>query len=352
MKKFLILMAFIVSACGAPVMALGNTDTEYRTPQPTATASIVPTATVEYQATAHAAETQAYIAQSTADEANRIMVQATNDQQQREHEAAIQSADATAQAEANHMIELGWTATAYQTSMPLTATAQVDNMTAIADYKAVTIAQITATAALPTQIVAESNAREQAKFAWLRPVVEIFAIFSIGVFLLFTAWFMRWYWMREDARAAQAAHAASPQSVAERNGFTPIAQSEPEPEFIHPEPNPAPNPKPRIERPVTAENLKYTIPSAQEQFDIFAEKLITGEMALSINKWESSGLLSGVKNARAWIRNMRAWMHANEFGVFNENEEMTLVQAGRTWLEQYIERRHLPTEYQFGEAAQ
>jgi len=344
MRRLFILMAFIVSACGAPVSAM---TTEYRTPQPTATASIVPTATIEYQATAHAAETQAYIAQSTADAANRIMVQATNDQQQREHEAAMQNADATAQAEANHMIELGWTATAYQTSMPLTATAQVDNMTAIADYKAVTIAQITATAAYPTQIVAESNARTQAKYAPVYVFVQVFAIFAIGVFLFFTAYMMRWYWMREDARATQAAHAASPQGVAEKHGFTPIEEVEPEPSIIHP--TELVQQMPRVERPVTAENLKYTIPSAQEQFDIFAEKLVTGEMALSINKWETSGLLSGVKNARTWIKNMRGWMHANEFGVFNENDEMTLVQAGRAWLEQYIEHRSLPTEYQFGE---
>jgi len=350
MKKLLILMALLLTGCGAMQVSAQEIDTEYRTPQPTATASIVPTATVEYQATAHAAETQAYIAQSTADAANRIMVQATNDQQQREHEAAMQNADATAQAEANHMIELGWTATAYQTSMPLTATAQVDNMTAIADYKAVTIAQLTATAAYPTQIVAESNARTQAKYAPVYVFVQVFAIFAIGVFLFFTAYMMRWYWMREDARATQAAHAASPQGVAEKHGFTPIEEVEPEPSIIHS--TELVQQMPRVERPVTAENLKYTIPSAQEQFDIFAEKLVTGEMALSINKWETSGLLSGVKNARTWIKNMRGWMHANEFGVFNENDEMTLVQAGRAWLEQYIEHRSLPTEYQFGEAAQ
>lgn len=344
MKNAFILMAFIVSACGAPVSAL---TTEYRTPQPTATASIVPTATTGYEATAHAAETSAYIAQSTADAANRVMVQATNDQQQRDHETAMQNADATAQAQADEFTRDGWTATAALTAIPLTSTAQVDNMTAIADYKAVTIAQLTATAALPTQIVAESNARTQAKYAPVFVFVQVFAIFAIGVFLLFTAWFMRWYWMREDARQTIAAHNASPQGVAERNGFTPVAE-----EFIYPDPNPEPDPKPRIERPVTAENLKHTIPSTQEHFDIFAEKLITGEMALSINKWESSGLLSGVKNARAWIKNMRAWMHANEFGVFNENDEMTLVQTGRAWLEKYIEHRSLPTEYQFGEAAQ
>ena len=349
MKNLLILMAFLIAGCGAVnVSALGqDTDTEYRTPQPTATQSPVPTATVEYKATANAAETQAYIAQSTADAANRVMVQATNDQQQREHETQMQNAQATQQAESNRMIALGWTATAYTTTIPLTATAQVENMTAIANYKAVTIAQITATAYQPTQIVAEANAQTQAQFATAFAWVQIFAIFGLAVFLFFAAWFMRWYWMREDARAQAQAHAQSPQGIAERNGLTPIAHSEPEPDFIMPTP-----PKPRhIDRPTTADLIKYTIPCAQEPFDIFAEKLVTGEMALSINKWETSGLVSGanVGNVRAWIKNMRAWMHINGFGVFNDNDEMTLVQAGQEWLEKYLEKRILPTEYRFGD---
>jgi len=345
MKKLLILCAFFLSACGGQISALGGMDTEYRTPQPTATQSPIPTATIEYQATAHVAETQAAIAQATADEANRVMVQATNDQQQRDHETAMQSNSATQQADANAMIVLGWTATAYQTTVPLTATAQVENMTAIANYKAVTIAEFTATAYAPTETVANANAYTQAKFADLFAGVQIFAYFGLGTFLFFTAAFMRWYWLREDARASAKMYAESSQGVAERNGLTPVDP------IIVPIDD-APKPKLRIDRPVTAENIRHTIPSTQEHFDIFAEKLITGEMALSINRWETSGLLTGVKNARAWIKAMRGWMHINGFGVFNENDEMTLVQAGREWLEKYLERRALPAEYQFGEVAQ
>lgn len=341
MKKTLILLAFIVSGCGVVNAQALTTDTEYRTPQPTATQSSVPTATIEYKATAYVAETQVAIAQATADTANRIMVQATNDQQQRDHEAAMVNAQATQQAQAENMIVLGWTATAYQTTVPLTATAQVENLTAIANYKAVTIAQITATAYAPTQTVANANARVQANIAPILGAVNMFAVFAIGVFLLYVSYGLWWYWKREDARAEKREYEKSPRGIAEKHGFEPV-----EP-FIMPQPE-----KPKINRPVTAENLKYTIPSAQEQFDIFAEKLVSGEMALSINRWETSGLLSGVKNARAWIKNMRAWMNINGFGVFNENDEMTLVQIGREWLERYLEHRTLPTEYQFGEVAQ
>jgi len=350
MKKLFILMAFLITGCGAVNASAMDTTTEYLSPQPTATISPVPTATIGYQATANVAETQVAIAQATADEANRVMVQATNDQAQREHETAMQNAQGTAQAESNHMIALGWTATAMNTSVPLTQTQQAIVNTQIPAHQTMVAAEIKATEHAPTQIVAESNARTQAQLAPLFAAVQIFAIFAIGVFVLFAAWFMRWYWMREDARAEAVAHAQSPQGVAERNGFTPIAQDEPEPEFIKPvEEKPA-----RVERPITADTIRYTIPCAQNAFDIFAEKIITGEMALSINKWETSGFVSGanVGNVRAWIKRMRAWMHINGFGVFNENDEMTIVQGGREWLEKYLEHRTLPTEYQFGEAAQ
>ena len=346
MKKTFILMALMLTGCGAMPVLAQETDTEYRTPQPTATQSPIPTATVEYQATAHAAETSAYIAQSTADAANRIMAQATNDQQQREHEAAMQNAEGTAQAEANHMIELGWTATAYQTSMPLTATAQVDNMTAIADYKAVTIAQITATAALPTQIVAESNARTQAKLAPVFAFVQLFAIFGIGVFMLFAAWFMRWYWMREDARQAIAAHNASPQGVAERHGFTPIAQSEPEPEFIQP-----------TETVITVRqdhgdgNMrmdKYTVPCTREQLLQVAENVLTKGWTLAINQWESAETLF----TRNTFGKLRSWLQSNQFAVSAGSGTLALSPEGQAFLDAFLNAAQLPTEYQFGEAAQ
>lgn len=339
MKRVLILAAFFIGACGAPVSALG-TDTEYRTPQTTATQSPVPTATIEYKATANAAETQAAIAQATADEANRIIVQATNDQQQREHETAMQNAQATAQAESNRMIELGWTATAALTAIPLTSTAQVDNMTAIADYKAVTIAQITATAALPTQIVAESNAREQAKFSWLRPVVEIFAIFSIGVFLLFTAWFMRWYWMREDARA----HARSPQGAAERNGFQPIpivpADEDAEPETIL-----------TIRQDLGDGNMRmdrYTVPCTHEQLLQVAENVLTRGWSLAINQWESAETLF----TRNTFSKLRSWLQSNQFAVSAGSGTLALSPEGHAFLEAFLNASQLPTEYQFGDAAQ
>lgn len=349
MKNTLILMAFFISACGGQVSALSqSTDTEYRTPQPTATQSPVPTPTIEYQATAHVAETQVAIAQATADEANRIMVQATNDEAQRQHEASMQNAQATAQAESNAMVQYGWTATAAFTSVPLTATAQIDNATAIAAYNTMTIAQITATAHAPTQVVADANARTQAQFSTVFAWVQVFALFSLGVFMLFTAWFMRWYWMREDARAL----ARSPQGVAERHGYKPIPQVVPEPD-----------PEPVFTQPVAPDEMvitvrkdygdgnvnmsKYTVPCTHEQLLQVAENVLTKGWTLAINQWESAE----TRFTRNTFSKLRSWLQSNQFAVSAGSGTLALSPTGRTFLEAFLNANQLPTEYEFGEMA-
>lgn len=338
MKKLFILTAFFLSACGAPVSALG-TDTEYRTPLATATQSPVPTATIEYKATAFVAETQAAIAQATADQARRIMVQATNDQAQREHEAQIHSANATQQAESNRVMLLSWTATAAQTAIPLTATAQRENMTAIADYKAVTIAQITATAALPTQIVAEADAQAIAKYAPLRMGAQIFAMFAIGVFLLIAAWFMRWYWMRQDARE----WLKSPQGVAGLDGFMPVPDVEPE--IIRPETVIT------IKQDFGGGNMrmdKYTVPCSKEQLLQVAENVLTKGWTLGINQWESAETLF----TRNTFSKFRSWLQGNKFAMSTGSGILALTPKGHEFLEEFLNKAQLPTEYQFGEVAQ
>jgi hypothetical protein len=341
MKNLLILMAFLITGCGAVNASALAFDTEYRTPQATATISPVPTATIGYQATAHVAETQVARAQATADEANRIMVQATNDQKQRDHETNMQNAQATQQAESNAMVQLGWTATAAQTAIPLTATAQVENSTAIASYTTVTVAQLTATAALPTQIVAVANAETQAQFAPLYMGVQIFAIFAIGVFLLFVSWMLRWYWVREDARA----QARSPQGVAERNGFQPIPQVESEPEFIQPMETIV-----TVKRDLGDGNMRmdrYTVPCTKDMLLQFAENVLTKNWTLGINAWERDGTLF----SRDTYKPFRAWLQANKFTASTGGGALALTDAGRVFLDGFLNSSTLPTEYQFGEMA-
>jgi len=340
MKKLFILMAFLVTGCGAVnASAMGNT-TEYQLAR-VSTPSPVPTVTIGYQATANVAETQVAIAQATANEANRVMVQATNDQKQRDHETSMQNAQATQQAESNAMVQLGWTATAASTSIPLTAKAQVENMTAIAEYKVVTIAQLTATAALPTQIVAVANAKTQAQFAPLYMGVQIFAIFAIGVFLLFVSWMLRWYWMRQDARE----RAASPQGVAERHGYKPIpsAAPDPEPEFIQPTETVI-----TVRQDYGGGNMhmdRYTVPCTKDMLLQFAENVLTKNWTLGINAWEKDDTLF----TRDTYKPFRAWLQVNKFTVSTGGGALALTDAGRAFLDAFLNQSTLPTEYQFGE---
>lgn len=344
MKKIFILalipIALLMSSCGTVrASSFRQTDTEYQTPRANATQTPVPTATIEYKATAFAAETQAAIAQATADQARRIMVQATNDQAQREHEAQIQNSNATQQAESNHAMLLSWTATAAQTAIPLTATAQRENLTAIAEYNEVTIAMITATAALPTQIVAEADAQTIAKFAPLRMGAQIFAMFAIGVFLLFSAWFMRWYWMRQDARE----WLKSPAGVAGLDGFVPVPDVEPE--IIRPETIVT------VRQDFGGGNMrmdKYTVPCSKEQLLQVAENILTKGWTLGINQWESAETLF----TRNTFGKLRSWLQGNKFAISTGGGTLALTPEGHTFLEEFLNKALLPTEYQFTEAMQ
>ncbi len=338
MKKMFILMAFFLTGCGAVNVSAMNPTTEYPSPQPTATISPVPTATIGYQATANVAETQVAIAQATADEANRVMVQATNDEKQREHERAIVDAQGTQQESANQMVRESWTATAALTAVPLTSTAQVDNSTAISAQTTLTTSLITSTAELPTQIVAVAKAKADAQYAPVYMGVQIFAIFAVGVFLFFTASFMRWYWMREDKRAAEAAHAQSPQGIAERHGFTPVAivsDPAPEVEFIQP-----------VDAvPVAPKNNMYTLPCTKEMLLQFAENVLTKNWTLGINAWERDDTLF----TRDTYKPFRSWLLSNRFAASTGGGALALTENGRVFLEGFLNTSALPTEYQFGE---
>lgn len=337
MKRTLILMAFFISACGGQVSALSqNTDTEYRTPQPTATQSPVPTATIEYKATANAAETQAAIAQATADESRRINAVITAEYESRVQEQLQMTAAMDAR---THEASV-WTATAALTSIPLTTTAQVDNKTAVAAANTMTTAKLTATAALPTQIVAAANAETQAQFAPVRYGIEIFALFGLGVFGLFGAWFMVWYWRQQDARDQARAHAQSPQGVAERDGFQPVQPVQPVQETII-----------TVRQDLGDNNTrmdKYTVPCTRDQLLQVAENVLSHGWTLGINQWESAGTLF----TRNTFGKLRTWLQVNRFAVSGGGGTLALSPEGRAFLESFLNTSNIPTEYQFGEVAQ
>ena len=151
MKRILFLLLFFLTACsGQPVMS-GLADPQIMASPVlmTPTAAETPTPTVDTQATisvleidAQAAQEQARSAQLTSDAANRLLVDATVT-----HEAMLMLyAQMTQQAEYTVLTHEAMTmqveqatATAYQTSIPLTQNAQATNDSVIGTVLAITV---------------------------------------------------------------------------------------------------------------------------------------------------------------------------------------------------------------------
>lgn len=157
-------------------------------PSETSTATLEPTATIGYQATAIEAQAAASTAQAEADAANRLLVDATSQEKDRLQEQTRWTAEAAQQAFQIYV----WTATAAPTSVPATQTqAVLDRSAAATEYSIIGIS-LDMTRQAPTQIVQMAQAENEAKFMPIRILIELFGLFSVGCFVLALAyWLMR-----------------------------------------------------------------------------------------------------------------------------------------------------------------
>ncbi len=188
MKKYILLLSLLLASCGAtnePVFS-GLVDT---TPRPTQaqqilTATIIPTATLNIQATiealqqdAAAAQAQARDAQLTSDAASRLLIDATMT-----HEAIqLTYMQATQQAEQIELqyaaltMESNWvTGTAYATAIPKTQTQQAKNDRAIWTVLALTVNA-------PAQLQAMNEAEIQEQWGWAYPASTM--LLSVTLFV-------------------------------------------------------------------------------------------------------------------------------------------------------------------------
>jgi len=150
---------------------------------------------------------------------------------------------------------------------------------------------------------------------------------------------MRWYWVREDARA----HAQSPQGVAKRNGFKPIPQVDSEAEFIQPIDTVI-----AIKQDLGDGNFqinKYIVPCTRDMLFEFAENVLTKNWTLGINTWERGDTLF----SRDTYKPFRAWLLSNQFAASTGGGALALTSNGRAFLDAWLNKQSLPTEYQFGE---
>ncbi len=279
------------------------------TPQPTA--SIVPTVTVDYQATL-------VIAQQTADEARRVNAMVTAEYQQR----AQEQLQMTAQFEQRIQEIYSWTATAALTAIPLTATQQSINNTQAVERNQIVIAQMTATAAYPTQIIAVNNAMNKATFGKAYYVFGMFAIFSLGVLMLSGV-----YWIAKNPVMTKTqpeiddeveAEPAQPETVTRINLYTNNG----------------------------AHSESHDVPCSPDQLSEFAEKFLEGA-TLRINNWEGSNTL--------WTRDVyipfREWMIkaglVQEDVKPNGSSQVTPKPELTVFLKGWLDGGVLPAGYEF-----
>lgn len=327
-RKILILISgILLSGCGTVnASALSTLDTEYQTPLPTATASIIPTATIAYQATAEIANTQLAQAQATANEASRLNTQATAEFEQRVQVQLQMTADHEAQVFEAH----AWTVTAALTSVPLTATQQAALNVQIPTQQALLRAEMTKVKEAPTQIHAMIEAEQYATYWPVEFFIRMVAFMGLAIFLAGVGVFA---W----------------RSV-------PVAKVAPEPIAI-----PEMDPVPQVVRtyqvsstPVTVTNdtgggfgttQKYFVPCSPDQLTELAEKILSGEKnkTLAINEWEGSD----TKMTRSTLVRLRSWLQLNQFAQSIGAGRVVLAERGESFLQGWLNAQTLPTEYDF-----
>lgn len=271
-----------------------------------------------------AAETAQADAQAEADAANRLLVQATNDEQQRRHDATQAAAQVTAQAQADRMIINGWTATAAQTSIPLTSTAYWINATAITGYSTMQSAAMTATMHAPTQMIVMQRAQDNVRYAPVYFAIEvvgkgslIFFLLALGVYAL-----LQVHW----AKHVEPTEEAEAEAEEPRTRTIPITAN-----FI-------------IPTDTIREPDRSILPCTSEQLDELAEETINAGKTLATNSW-------GRRTSRTWSETqflkMRFFMQANELVRSAAAGNLALTAAGEEFLRSWLETRTLPSPYVF-----
>lgn len=280
-------------------------NTEYptatRTPQPTAT--IILSATIDYQQTA-------IIAQSTADEARRINAMATV-----EYVALLNQQIAfTAEVERQNFEIISWTQTAALTSIPLTATQQAIINTQIPQQQQIIAAQLTATKGAPTQMIAMVNAQNYAKYADANQVAGIVGKWSIGVFVIGVLIFLFRLPMTTKLETPQKKESQLETVVWVKNTKDNGAQS-----------------------------TRLVVPCTPGQLTELATNITQGTKTLGINQWEGAGTLF----TRDVILRVRAWIRDNQFALTTDGGQLAPTDELFDFLCGWLETSQLPTEYQF-----
>jgi hypothetical protein len=333
-KMIFLLTALVLTGCGSPLAvqaaALGTPEVQRSvTPAATATITITPSPTVDWQGTA-------IVAQATADEARRLDTQATAQEKDRIQQQLAWTAEANQwTAQANQ-----WTATAALTSVPLTATQQSIVNTQVPIDQALEAGQLTAVKEAPTQSKAMTDAKIYEEHGETDFVVRLFVLGALGVFLLGVGLF---------------ALAARPKDEAKPRSAVP-AQAVHEPDLIPLKPelvkSQASVKQNQNEVPVSIvkdhgggnvaiEN--YSVPCSDQQLTELTCRVLDEGETLGVNNWEGDGTTL----TRAVIYRLRNWFQAKQMVNSIGSGRLKFNEKGLALLQAWKEKQVLPHPYVF-----
>lgn len=280
-------------------------------PAPSHGYAVTVTSTVGYQATAVSA-------QMTSDAAMRLQVQATAAQAERDQVNIMLTARADE-----------WTVTAAPTSVAMTATEQVRADALIVNAQNMEMARMTATAAMPTQMVAVAQSKASAEFARLRTFSEVVAmlgfawfLFAVGLFAFLNSRSGEVANVREVYKVSEVSDVSSTQAMRLASGTVITI---------------------RKESGGVVEGWRYVVPCTDEMLTQFAEGVMGGEKSLAIGEWEGRGTLW----TRDTYKEMRNFLLSNRFAFSAGGGAIVLNAEGEEFLGGWLNVRTLPHRYEF-----
>jgi len=329
---FLALLSWALVGCGAPgaAQAVRATPDAKRsaTPAVTATATVSPTPTVDWQQTA-------IVAQATADEARRLDTQATAAEKDRVQEQLSWTAEANQwTAQANQ-----WTATAALTSIPLTAIQQSAINTQIPIDQALMAGQLTATKEAPTQLVAMINASNHEKYGAIDYLVRLSVLATLGVFMLGIGLFA----LASRPNEAQP-RSVAPTHAAHEPDLIPLKQ-----ELVNSKATTKAN-QHEVSVSIMKDNgggniaiENYRVPCSEEQLTELALRVLDEGATLGVNNWEGEDTTL----TRAVIYRLRNWFQGKQMVNSIGSGRLKFNEKGISLLRTWKEKKVLPHPYVF-----
>lgn len=310
MNRIIAVLVFVLFMAGCSPMDAANfapvaMAAVTRTSIPTAT--IEPSATVDYIATADMARYLAQDAQRTSDAAARLLVDATmtHESIQLVYAGMTQSAEQVAMQSGMMTREAAqFTATAFATSVPMTQTQQAKIDDARGTERAMTITA-------PTQIVAMANAQALAETETYRAWADVWVVVSVGVTMILIGIGAMVIMLRQ----------ANKREEEYPDEIKPIP-------FTHPA-----GPTGQM----GGKRIRAEIQCTNEQIVKLCDGILHEGKTLAFNQWKGTDVYANLNNIRHYFLR-----HLFAYELQGKGGELTLTDAGREFVEDCAELKTPP----------